>query len=165
LTLLARLAVAEPVETWPGMRQAAETRFWDGLALAAGESDHAAGAVYLLGYVAEMLLKTAYFRFVGVPPGENLAPHLRAVRAHAAWTGRNLHDLRSWVDFLVDVRRLQGQPLPPAFAGQARVQTLAVDVHWRESLRYTSLPALDLELSQVYDGVEWLRLNHTALWS
>jgi hypothetical protein len=164
LAYLTRLAVVEPFETWPGMELAAEQRFWDGLALASGVVDHRLGGVYLLGYSAEMLLKTAYFRFVGVPPGDDIAPYLRAVRAHALWRGRNLHDLRSWLDFLLDFRRAQGHPVALSIAGLARIQVLAVDVHWRESLRYASLRPLDQELNQVYESVEWLRNNHALLW-
>ena len=88
------------------MERAAEQRFWDGLALAMGDAGHETGAVYLLGYVAEMFLKTACFRFVSVPAGQDIAPVLCAVRNHALWTGRNLHDLRSWIDFLIDIRQL-----------------------------------------------------------
>ncbi len=63
------------------------------LAVAMGDSGHETGAVYLLGYVAEMLLKTAYFRIISVPTGQNIAPHLQGARSHASWRGGNLHNL------------------------------------------------------------------------
>jgi hypothetical protein len=164
LPFLTRLAVAEPFETWTGMERAAAQRFWDALVLATGEAGHEAGAIYLFGYVAEMLLKTAYFRFIGVPVGQDIAPVLRAVRNHSLWTGRNLHDLRSWIDFLIDIRQLQGQPLSPLTAGAIRQRVLAVDAHWRESLRYTPQAATVIELDETFAGVEWLRDNHALLW-
>ncbi len=164
MSFLTRLSVAEPYETWSGMEQAATQRFWDALALATAEAGHEAGAVYLLGYVAEMLIKTAYFRFVGVPAGRDIAPALRIVRSHSLWTGRNLHDLRSWIDFLIDIRRLQGLPLSPPTAGMVRIQVLKIEVHWRESLRYTSQAATLAELDETFTGVEWLRDNHALLW-
>ena len=154
----------EPVETWPSMERAAEQRFLDGLALATGDPGREAGAIYLLGYVAEMLIKTAHFRTIGVPANQDIAPVLRAVRNHSLWTGRNLHDLRSWIDFLIDVRQLQGKPISPPTAGIIRQQVLTVDAHWRETLRYTSQTATAVELNEVFDSVEWLHDNYALLW-
>ena len=66
MPFLIRLATREPFETWLSMEQAAEQRYWDGSALAASDAGHETGAVYLLGYTVEMLLKTACFRTAGI---------------------------------------------------------------------------------------------------
>ena len=164
MPFLTRLAVAEPFETWPGMEQAAAQRFWDALALATADAGHEAGRGLSIRVRRGDADQTAYFRFVGVPAGRDIAPALRTVRSHSLWTGRNLHDLRSWIDFLIDIRRLQGLPLSPPMAGAIRGHVLAVDSHWRESLRYTSQAATVAELNETFAGVEWLRDNHALLW-
>jgi len=164
LPFLTRLAVAEPFETWPSMEQTAAQRFWDALALATGDAGHEAGAIYLLGYVAEMLLKTAYFRVVSVPTGQNITSHLQGARTHASWRGGNLHNLRSWVILLGDVRAIQGNPWSAVTATTIERHVLTVNSHWRESLRYTSFAATGAELEEVFASVDWLRFNHFLLW-
>ncbi len=164
MPFLTRLAIAEPFETWPGMEQAATQRFWDSLALATAEAGHEAAAIYLLGYVAEMLLKTAYFRVTGVPSSQDIAPHLTAARRNASWRGGNLHDLRSWFALLNDARSFQGNPWSIVTAATIERHVLTVASHWRESLRYTSLMAADAELEEVHASVDWLLVNYDVLW-
>ncbi|MBV9850416.1 MAG: hypothetical protein JO250_12135 [Armatimonadetes bacterium] len=166
MPFLTRLAALEPDETWPGMEQAAEQRYWDGLVLAT-DAGHEAGAIYLLGYVAEILLKTACFRTAGVGPQDNLWARQGAfdqVKTFASWTGRNLHDLTGWLQFLIDVRQAIGKPLNPVTAGLITASVLAVNAHWREFLRYRFSAATEAELNETADGVDWLRLNYDLLW-
>lgn len=167
MPFLTRLAALEPFETWPSMEQAAEQRYWDGLALATSDTGHEAGAIYLLGYVAEMLLKTACFRTAEIGPHDDLwARHgaFDQVKTFASWTGRNLHDLTGWLQFLIDIRQAIGRPLDPVTAGLMTAAVLDVNAHWRESLRYRFSAALESELDAVADNVEWLRLNYDRLW-
>lgn len=164
MPFLARLAVAEPFETWPGMERAAEQRFWDGLTLATGGAGHETGAIYLFGYAAEMLLKTAYFQVIGVPPSRNIAPHLAAARRDASWRGGNLHNLQSWFALLNDARAIQGNSWDAVTAATVERHVLIVASHWREFLRYTSLSAADAELEEVLTSVDWLLGNSEILW-
>lgn len=164
MPFLTRLAVAEPFETWPGMERAAAQRFWDSLALATNGSGHEARAIYLLGYVAEMLLKTAYFRVTSVPTGQSIAPHLQGARTHASWRGGNLHNLQSWVILLGDVRAIQSNPWSAVTAATIERHILIINSHWRESLRYTSFAATNAELEEVFASVDWLRYNYSLLW-
>lgn len=164
MTFLTRLAALEPYETWPGMELAAEARFWDGLALVTGDAGHETVAIYLLGYVTEMLLKTAYFRVINVPNGQNIAPHLQGARSHALWRGGNLHNLRSWIALLNDVRFIQGIAWDVVTATVIENHVLIVGAHWRESLRYTSVPATREELDESFASVDWLLTNYEVLW-
>jgi len=159
-----RLALAEPFETWPLMELAAEQRYWDGLNLAMGEKGCETGALYLLGYVAEMLLKTAYFRINSISPSDNIAPHLRTANQHSRWRGGNLHNLRSWFYLLDDVRTYRGNPWSPVLVATVERHVLTVDAHWRESLRYTSVAANDAELEETFASVDWLLANYNVLW-
>lgn len=58
MSFKARLALVHPFETWPVMEVADEQRYWAGL----------------------MLLKTAYFRVVGIAAEDDIASHLRTAR-------------------------------------------------------------------------------------
>lgn len=71
------------VDAHPGTVQdlelASSDRLWEGLGLlVAGRT---AGGVYLLGYVAEMVLKNACFQFDGARPADPVRPLLGPVRA------------------------------------------------------------------------------------
>jgi len=50
MSLLARINMLEPIETWASLQQAANERYWDGLDLVTGSEARRLGAVYLLGY-------------------------------------------------------------------------------------------------------------------
>ena len=164
MPFLTRLAVAEPFETWPGMEQAATQRFWDALALATADAGHEAASIYLLGYVAEMLLKTAYFRVTGVLSSQDIAPLLTALRKNIFLRGGNLHNLRGWLDLLNDTRYFQDKAWTVVTAAVIERHVLTVSAHWRESLRYASLSATNVELEEVLASVDWLLDNYDILW-
>lgn len=159
-----RLALAQPFETWPSMKSAAEQRYWNGLALALVGAGSETGALYLTGYAAEMLLKCAYFQMIGVPAAQDIAPHLQGARTHAFWRGGNLHNLKSWFWLLSDVRFLRGVPWPAASAATIERHVMTVDAHRRESLRYTAFVATESELNEAFVGVGWLLTNYDTLW-
>jgi hypothetical protein len=163
MTFQARLHVLEPVETWPTLHSAALERFWDGLDLATSAAPRRTAAIYLLGYVAEILLKMAFFRVAGFLPGQ--AVELRAITAHAAWTRSNLHNLDALADLLIAERATRDRALDPAFAGQLKSCVLTIANHWGTTLRYKHTAAEQPELAEVYQNVEWLRANATLLWS
>ncbi len=146
------------------MKSAAEQRYWDSLALALTGAGSETGALYLTGYAAEMLMKCAYFQIIGVPVTQDIAPHLQGARTHAFWRGGNLHTLKSWYWLLNDIRSVKGIPWPPASAATIERYVLMVDTHWRESLRYTALPATEAELNQAFMGADWLLTNYDLLW-
>ena len=164
MSFLTRLAASEPMETWPRMRLAADRRLWDSLTLALGGSGCETGAIYLLGYVAEMLLKCAYFQVIGVPVAQSIASHLQGARGHASWRGGNLHNLRSWFALLNDARSLKGVPWSAVTAATVERHVLTADTHWRESLRYTAFAATEEELNEVFGSVDWLLPNYDLLW-
>lgn len=163
MTFQARLQVLEPVETWPGLHSAVQERFWDGFELATSAQARHAGAIYLLGYVAEMLLKVAFFRVTGFPPGQSVT--LRGIWKHPAFLGKNMHALDGLADVLIAERATRGRALDPVFAGQLKTSVLTVASHWQETLRYRHTPAMQTELAEVYRNVDWLLVNANLLWS
>jgi len=107
LGFVARIARLVPIETWPQLLNASQHRYWDGFALATSGETRNVGAVYLLGYVAEMLLKVAYFRIEGFPRHGDVDHARSAARRQARLyrlQRRNDHDLLYWRD-LIERRR------------------------------------------------------------
>jgi len=116
-----------------------------------------------LGYVAEILLKVAFFRVTGCLASQ--AVDLKVIKAHASWTKTNFHDVSGLADLLIEERRLQNRAFDPVFAGQLKAYTLAVASHWRETLRYRQTLAEEAELVEVFQSVDWLLANANLLWS
>lgn len=165
MPLLKRLQQLEPIETRRTMEWAAEERFYDGLDLATGREGRRMGAIYLFGYVAEMLLKAASAREGGLGETDNIVENwLCQARKHAQWTkGANLHDLVSWLTLLLHQRKARGVPLDSAFAGNLQKHILTLASHWQETLRYKYTGAEEAELDEVFQSVDWLVANRHAL--
>jgi len=163
MSLQARLRVLEPTETWPSLYNAARERFWDGVDLATSLEARRTGAIYLLGYVAEMLLKVAFYRRMGYLATDRVDRN--AIKNHAAWGRWNLHSISGLVDLLIEVRQRQHQAFDPVFAGDLRLRVQTVALHWQETLRYKHTPADEAELTEVFRHVDWLLTNADQLWS
>src|SRR5437867_10424866 len=80
--MLRRQLKATP-ETVDEFDLAAEERYWDGCQLVTG--GHELAGIYLLGYVAELILKHACFRTDRARPGDPAASS--AGRSRTRWTG------------------------------------------------------------------------------
>jgi hypothetical protein len=155
-----------PAETWPELDSAAMQRFWDGLVLATAGDSHAGGAVYPFGYVAEMLLKTAYFRERGVSRHVDTSGSRRDARRFASGYGRraNDHDLNYWVFVLERVRHANNRPIAPAFLGALKLRVGFIASNWSESLRYRDAQPTEQELHEMFSHVEWILEHRRRLW-
>jgi len=154
--LVARLSNEEPAETWAVLHRAAEERFRDGMELATGHWERLTGAIYLFGYVAEMILKVAIFRtrnWSGQHP-----INISWFKNYASHKCYNLHDIDGLANLLIDERRSNNNPFDPVFAAELVHNAKTVSANWRETLRYRSIAAQHAELSEVFQSVEWLRL-------
>lgn len=165
MSLIQRLSTLEPDETCDSLFAAALERYWDGLTLATeATGNRSLGAIYLLGYVAEVYLKVAFYRASGFLPADSV--NRKLIESHRAWTKKkNLHDLVALCQLVIDQRRLVGDPLDPIFASQLVLNARALAAHWREFLRYRSEPAQETELREVSQSVEWLLAQRSQLWS
>lgn len=150
--------IRHSAETWPGLERVAEQRFWDGLTLAMSGERGAAGAIYLFGYVAEILLKTAYYRERGMSQYVDTSQERRTARQWSAGYGRppNDHDLNYWIFVLERVRFVNHRPINPALLGAIRLRVGIVAGNWSEALRYRDDQPTDAELQEVYNEVDWL---------
>jgi hypothetical protein len=172
MNLLKRVRLHQPSETWPGLSDAAETRFWEGYELAL--ADHRTGSIYLMGYTVEMLLKVALYRCFGVPNSHDLncslTSHPRSsprelIRTHAKWHGRNLHDISGLFDLLSDLRKSAGHVWDHALDTAMRKHVDTVSSHWREYLRYRWVEATETQLREFEESANWLFLHQAKLWS
>ncbi len=146
---------------------AAAQKYQEGTALITGGYNGA--GIYLLGYSAEMLLKSAYFRYTGARPTDLTQPRLGAALnagrryvpliSHEAY-----HSLRFWSLLLREVRRHENRPLPSAVDAPFVSRTRRLYQNWWIGMRYHQEQATLLEARSVYSDVTWLRDNYIALW-
>jgi len=126
-------------------RSAASLRFADGVEAARAERRTA--AIYLWAYVAEMLIKSAYFKAIGFRETQVIRfvdlndARNRAILSpyHITWPGvGKFHNVRAWCDYLVAYRsRPPGIPYAdPGFGGEIKRRGLQIEPIWRETLRY-----------------------------
>jgi hypothetical protein len=150
---------------------AAHQRFDDRLALA--NQGHRTAAIYLWGYSGEMILKAAYFRFLGLAErdiitwGGHLQPAMDKGRnvLGIAWPIQGQgHNVQAWAELLVAEHA--------AMPGRAYLHPLGLEIQhcgqsigqlWRETLRYHKNLAYLYEMNQVREAVEWLLANSNFL--
>ena len=169
-----RTLLQSTTETVQDLILAAEERYWEALELIVQGRPFA--GIYLVGYTAEMLLKTAAFRFDGAQPGDFVAPRLRPAKSYGANVFptipyENAHSLRFWVAFLEQKRVAAGLPLPNALNVELTRRVDRVHNTWWVSMRYRSaavasmVSAAQMETIDLLEDVDWLRKYHTDLWS
>lgn len=153
----------EPDDRIDVFERAAELRYYDGQELLLAPSARYAGAIYMLGYCVELVLKVAYCRMVGIHPSDDvwarfanitgLSPNL--VRHH------RIGDLHRSVAY---ERVSRGMATDPIFEGELQRLSLLAASHWKEELRYRSLSASKLEADEVDEAATWLMLHRDDVW-
>lgn len=139
-----------------GFRSAARQRFADAEALR--RADRRSGAIYLYGYSAEMILKSAFFQCQGFSESQRieLRDLISALQRNASRP--NLHHLGLWADVLVQFRiSTPGFAYPdPTFGTLIRSKASAIYQIWRETIRYHKNLAYLHELNRIRNDVQWL---------
>jgi hypothetical protein len=155
-------------ETVQELALAATQRYYEALELLV--RGQAGGGVYLMGYVAEILLKSAYFMATGARPADAVQPRLGPARA----AGRQLvphvdpehyHSVAFWAQLLLAIRHRANRPLSPEIEPAFRQRTRRLYQNWWVAMRYHRDESLPVEVRSVLDDVDWLRANHLRLWS
>jgi hypothetical protein len=130
-----------------------------------GGSGSEGAAIYLWGYVVEMLMKCAYFRIFGVARHVDTSfARSQAVTLARGYRRRNDHDLNYWVFILERARCSQARPLDPALAGALTVKVRTLASHWNEALRYRDAQPTEHEVHEVLECVEWVQTHYNDLW-
>ena len=155
-------------ETVQELEFASEARCAEGVLLLDEEATRKAG-VYLLGYAAEMLFKTAYFRFAKARSFDPVAPLLDAAKAKAkvfnlAEDRENYHNLRFWTELLLETRSRNDRRLPKTLEDELRGRAARLHENWWVEMRYRNLAFAKQEALFVLRDVEWVRNHHLSLW-
>lgn len=151
---------------------AADERFRDATCLIGG--DRRTAAIYLFGYVVEMILKARYFRLIGL--GDFDAISISTLRQHVGDSpastarslglqgARNLHNLLAWVELIVAYRGDRGISYrDPGFGDMLYSNVIAIHRLWSESLRYHRNIAYPHELGRARVACEWILGNRDAI--
>ena len=125
--------------------------------------------MYLMGYSAEMLLKSAYFRFSGAQPGDRIAALLgpakqTAQRLIPGISPEGNHSLRYWALLLKAKRNRQNNPIPVALDASFVSRTRRLYQNWWVAMRYRPDSSEPLEVLSFLDDMNWLRANYEKLW-
>ena len=148
----------------------AKERYHDGL-VAAGQGRSLA-AIYLWGYSAEMNLKAAYFRLIGVGlnvhltmPGHILCAIQRGRSLQISWPRRgDGHNVRAWAELLVLERAMgPGAGYTNNFALAVQRNGQQIGQLWNETLRYHKNVAYPYEVRKVRLAAEWFLIHQQQL--
>ncbi len=149
--------------------QARSDRLWDGMSLWSANRDP--GATYVLGYVAEITVKCAYFRLSGFTIVQTIGhAELGTAYARAQLLGvttprEGYHSIRFWSDLLLEHRRAVARALAPAFEGGLRGAVNAVYDRWWIEMRYKRAYSSRMDLEQLAAAVDWIDQNYVALYT
>lgn len=161
-----RLELEAVPETLQDQELAAEQRYWEGIELLVQEQG--AGGVYLLGFVAEIHLKLAYFRFVGRRPADPVDGCLQ----HARRQGRQLipvvrdesyHSIRFWWRLLDAERSHQARLWNDDFRREVEWRSERLYNDWWIEMRYRQTWPVQADQDNVLDHVSWIRAHRIEL--
>lgn len=110
----------------------------------------------MFGYVAEMLLKTAYCEVVGLAPNAPMYPALATVSAAT-------HNLPILQSVLERARLGVGNPMSAPFVTTLTVCVAAIHSQCEVVSRYYDFAATASEVEDVYASVDWLLNNYNRL--
>lgn len=146
-------------------------RYRDGLRLI--DAGRRLGAIYLLGYSAEMLLKAAYFSHLGfgdtqpVQKSDLEAAVGKKVTSQAAQLNTpvtsDYHDIRCWAALLIAYRAFKNSPYPATVGQTLSANVAAVQALWKVTLRYHRNQASPSEAARVRQACAWLVRNRQEL--
>jgi hypothetical protein len=153
-------------DTLQSFERARRERFWDGGALWVAQRLH--GSVYMLGYHAEMTLKCAYFRLLGVALTSQLDIRTGALHAKKALgvktPDENFHSVRFWRHAILALRNDKNSPLNAALEADLIAYVDAVYGRWRVEMRYQVAQTAAPDVEAVAGAVDWLDLHYRDLY-
>jgi hypothetical protein len=130
-----------------------------------------AGAVYLLGYVAEAALKSAYLRVMGhgpvTPVGKQV---LKTVQARLKAAGviadpESFHGLEFWCEALVLARAQKAIAFSTQVETELRAKVALVYDLWWVEMRYKQPRTTAIERQEVLAAAAWFDAQYTTLTS
>lgn len=141
-------------DTIAEFERAARQRFDEGVSLAS--AGFYGGAIYLHGYVVEMLLKAAGYKLFGLgatDPVEDQRPIVEEWIAEYILGSKKKprpHDLDAWARWLIFFRTsILGRPYPPAFSLDLGSNKDVIEQLWVPSMRYHRLSSSAADAADV----------------
>ena len=120
-----------------------------------------------MGYAAEMLLKAAYFRTIGLSVTEPIIrQHLRDARIDAASLGvvsddEQFHNVAFWGEIFIKKRIQVARALPPTLAAELMQSIQRLSCNWYVEMCYCSIQGVTKQdLEDVLDDVIWIKSNY-----
>lgn len=171
MPLRSRVTNLSQFELVQDLEIAASEKYLAGLELMI--AGHGAAGIYLMGFAAEMVVKHAYFRFIGSRPQEVVKALLKPA---INWFGSQVplaqqvshesyHSLKFWAVLLQSRRRAAGRPLGPTLDSTFLRCMLRLHENWWVEMRYRPDQATQQEVQEVYNDITWLVNHATHLWS
>lgn len=157
-------------DTIARMEQALMHRFDEGRALQSIRRGY--WAIYTLGYVVELCLKTAFLRIAGLKTNDDAKHFVQGGFARkwakAMGVSRNpgqMHNLLFWLDLIVEERSFSGRPINVEFTREFALRVQQVATHWRPEMRYH--PSVDTgeRTASIATSSKWILDHHWLLWS
>lgn len=174
MTLRADLASLGP-ETVHDLETAGRARFWDAMELAIAGRTYA--AIYVGGYSAEMLLKSATFRLRGAalhqPAGAFFGPAKAYGQARfSTISHENYHSIIFWQLSIIELRKDAGLPHGGGVFVELMLNSQTIFDYWNVAMRYRDSEAhpqlhaaATLKIEDFVAALSWIDRNHQALWS
>lgn len=169
MSLIDRLGKSDD-DSIAGFERAAAQRYRDAEVLR--RANRRLSAIYLYGYAVEMWVKAAYFRAIFTQGGLSSKTQIDSLRRRMAeneWIVLGLpkkpgpHDIAGWAQSLVKKRIVIGAPHTQQLANEIINRATSVCLHWREYMRYRSVPIAQTEVIAVKSEANWFRSNYPFL--
>lgn len=155
-------------ETVGEMEKAAIARYAEGQALVSGNNRD--GGIYLLGYTAEILLKTAYSRIdPAVTRHFPVSSRIEPARKNwqNIWGGKQPsgHDLL-FLSLSIEAERIvQGRgKMDDALARRFNITVSRISEKWYVEMRYRRREATPAEADEMLQDVKWLGSHYFRIW-
>jgi hypothetical protein len=144
---------------------AAEQRFTEAELL--GKHGHNLIAIYLYGYVVEILCKAACYRLDGKGVTDEIDEAYRKQVARKArfydFTIDGPHDLAGWARLLDESKKHIRPDCDRELLQQVRIKAETVYEHWRPEMRYRATRASDTHLKAVREAASWIRSKYETI--
>ena len=151
---------------------AGEDRFQDSITLV--KRGRRLAAIYLLGYVAEAVLKCAFYRLwgyqadtlirLGGPKGTDDPRRIARKDLGIHKLPKGLHNPVLWAEMIVRVRERLDQPLNPALSKGLLAKAQQIGSNWKVSLRYNHERTTVSDFRNLWKDVVWMRTNADRFW-
>ena len=130
--------------------------------------DHPLASIYICGYAAEMTIKAAYFKNLGLGALAEIDRDLRnraiSIAQLQGFLGNDPHDILGWARLLIwDKEHLHTPAYAPKLSSQFIVMATIVYENWRPQMRYKNTSPSLVAVTAVRTATAWLVENYAKM--